>query len=207
VPSPALHERAARARSPPTSLPPTRRRARAVLRPEVWEERVRRANSGRLAQYRPTDELGDAQFSCQFIIPSDEVWPAALADLTTFKTHAISRLVAQNQEVERLREQAAGIGNIRCLPTVHPGTARTDHATGSSRGRLSRLRHRLRRATAISIGTARSSRLNRTATVPKAGLRMSLWDVNGVAVQRGCGSQNMREEYAQAPRPLIHFPI
>jgi DNA processing protein len=48
---------------------------------EVWEQRVRSDNSGRPAQYNPTDELANAQLSCRFIIPSDEVWPAALADL------------------------------------------------------------------------------------------------------------------------------
>ncbi|MFF2386981.1 DNA-processing protein DprA [Streptomyces sp. NPDC058108] len=48
---------------------------------EVWQQRVRLDNSGRLAQYRPEDELTKAQLSCRFVIPSDPQWPAALADL------------------------------------------------------------------------------------------------------------------------------
>ncbi|MER7982446.1 DNA-processing protein DprA [Streptomyces sp. NPDC095817] len=48
---------------------------------EVWEQRVRRDNTGRLAQYRPESELANAQLSCRFLIPSDPQWPAALTDL------------------------------------------------------------------------------------------------------------------------------
>ncbi|MFE9127333.1 hypothetical protein ACFYOF_18270 [Streptomyces sp. NPDC007148] len=48
---------------------------------DVWRLRVRLDGSGRLAQYRPRAEFGTAQLTCRFIIPSDEVWPAALADL------------------------------------------------------------------------------------------------------------------------------
>ncbi|MGW2557103.1 DNA-processing protein DprA [Streptomyces sp. NPDC001635] len=48
---------------------------------DVWRLRVRLDGSGRLAQYRPRAEFDTAQLTCRFIIPSDEVWPAALADL------------------------------------------------------------------------------------------------------------------------------
>jgi len=48
---------------------------------EVWQQRVRHDNTGRLAHYKPRDELDSAQLTCRFIIPSDEVWPTALADL------------------------------------------------------------------------------------------------------------------------------
>ncbi|MEU1513198.1 hypothetical protein ABZ490_13715 [Streptomyces sp. NPDC005811] len=47
---------------------------------------------------------------------------AALAELTGFKTLAISRLTAQHQEIECLREQAADVGNVRLLPAARSGT-------------------------------------------------------------------------------------
>jgi DNA processing protein len=82
MPRPALPERAARAalavHFTSAQLPADLAQFTAS---EVWERRVRHDNSGRLARYMPADELGDAQLTCQFIIPSDEVWPAALADL------------------------------------------------------------------------------------------------------------------------------
>ncbi|MBT2393572.1 DNA-processing protein DprA [Streptomyces sp. ISL-1] len=82
VPSPALPERAARAALAAHFTPAQLAAELAQFSaPEVWERRVRDDNTGRLAQYKPTDEVTNAQLSCQFIIPSDEVWPAALADL------------------------------------------------------------------------------------------------------------------------------
>lgn len=50
---------------------------------EAWNQRVRLDNHGRLARYKPNQELSKAQLTCQFIIPSDDVWPTALADLGT----------------------------------------------------------------------------------------------------------------------------
>ncbi|MEN8649465.1 hypothetical protein ABCR94_02120 [Streptomyces sp. 21So2-11] len=47
----------------------------------------------------------------------------ALTELTEFKTLAVSRLAAQHQEIERLREQAAGAGNVRRLPAARSSTA------------------------------------------------------------------------------------
>ncbi|QFQ97384.1 hypothetical protein F9278_15540 [Streptomyces phaeolivaceus] len=47
----------------------------------------------------------------------------ALAELTVFKSLAISRIAAQHDEIERLREQAAGLGNVRRLPAARSGTA------------------------------------------------------------------------------------
>ncbi|MFD0622199.1 hypothetical protein ACFQ2K_05890 [Streptomyces sanglieri] len=47
----------------------------------------------------------------------------ALAELTAFKAVAISRLTAQHEEIERLREQAATVGNVRRLPAARSGTA------------------------------------------------------------------------------------
>ncbi|MFD6285389.1 DNA-processing protein DprA [Streptomyces sp. NPDC060205] len=48
---------------------------------EVWDRRVRGDASGRLAHYRPHDELAQAELTCPFVIPSDKEWPTALADL------------------------------------------------------------------------------------------------------------------------------
>ncbi|MFE4821597.1 DNA-processing protein DprA [Streptomyces sp. NPDC056704] len=82
MPSPALPERAARAalaaHFTPAQLASELAQFSAL---EVWEQHVRHDNSGRLAQYKPTEELDNAQLSCQFVIPSDVAWPAALADL------------------------------------------------------------------------------------------------------------------------------
>ncbi|MCZ0974718.1 hypothetical protein O1L55_32545 [Streptomyces albulus] len=39
----------------------------------------------------------------------------AIAELTTFKELAVSRLAAQHDEIVRLREQAAALGNVRRL--------------------------------------------------------------------------------------------
>ncbi|WP_329143076.1 MULTISPECIES: hypothetical protein [unclassified Streptomyces] len=47
----------------------------------------------------------------------------AMAELTAFKTVAISQLAAQNDEITRLREQAAALGNVRRLPAARGGTA------------------------------------------------------------------------------------
>ncbi|MFE3860597.1 hypothetical protein ACFXPT_09175 [Streptomyces goshikiensis] len=40
----------------------------------------------------------------------------ALAELTEFRTHAISRIAAQHGEIERLRSQIAGAHGLRRLP-------------------------------------------------------------------------------------------
>lgn len=44
------------------------------------------------------------------------------AKLTEFQTVAISQLAAQHDEITRLREQAAALGNVRRLPAVRDGT-------------------------------------------------------------------------------------
>ncbi|MCX5106951.1 hypothetical protein [Streptomyces sp. NBC_00439] len=80
--SSALSERAARAaltaHFSPAQLTADLARLSAA---EVWEQRVRRDLSGRLARYRAEEELAGAQATCQFVIPSDPQWPPALADL------------------------------------------------------------------------------------------------------------------------------
>lgn len=43
-----------------------------------------------------------------------------VAELTTFKELAVSRLAAQHDEIVRLREQAAVLGNVRRLPAAGP---------------------------------------------------------------------------------------
>lgn len=49
---------------------------------EVWQQRVRLDSSGHLAQYKPGDELANAQLTCQFIIPTDtcgpQPWPTSV---------------------------------------------------------------------------------------------------------------------------------
>lgn len=47
----------------------------------------------------------------------------ALAELAAFKSLAVSRLMAQHQELERLRQQAAQDDNVRRLTAAHGGTA------------------------------------------------------------------------------------
>ncbi|MGP3684524.1 hypothetical protein ACTVZO_07400 [Streptomyces sp. IBSNAI002] len=47
----------------------------------------------------------------------------AVAELNAFKTVALSRLAAQHDEITRLREQAAALGNVRRLPSARSGTA------------------------------------------------------------------------------------
>ncbi|WP_328499613.1 DNA-protecting protein DprA [Streptomyces sp. NBC_00457] len=48
---------------------------------EAWDRRVRDDGNGLLASYRPREELAQAELTCPFVIPSDEEWPTALADL------------------------------------------------------------------------------------------------------------------------------
>lgn len=45
-----------------------------------------------------------------------------VAELTTFKEVAVSRLAAQHDEIVHLREQAAALGNVRSLPATRRGT-------------------------------------------------------------------------------------
>ncbi|MEU9222574.1 hypothetical protein AB0D47_39510 [Streptomyces sp. NPDC048376] len=47
----------------------------------------------------------------------------ALAELTAFKTLAVSRLTAQHEELQRLRQQASQDDNVRRLPAACGGTA------------------------------------------------------------------------------------
>lgn len=46
-----------------------------------------------------------------------------VAELTEFKTTAISQLAAQHDEITRLREQTAALGDIRRLPAARGGAA------------------------------------------------------------------------------------
>jgi DNA processing protein len=82
VSSPALPERAARAALAAHFTPAQLAADLAQFSAqEVWEQHVRRDHSGRLAHYKPIDELANAQLTCQFVIPPDTAWPAALTDL------------------------------------------------------------------------------------------------------------------------------
>ncbi|WP_026179440.1 DNA-processing protein DprA [Streptomyces hokutonensis] len=69
-------------RSPSTSPPAQVAAQLAQHSPEdVWQYGVDHDASGRLTQYRPREELANAQLTYRFVIPSDDTWPAALADL------------------------------------------------------------------------------------------------------------------------------
>ncbi|WP_369383290.1 DNA-processing protein DprA [Streptomyces sp. cg36] len=80
MPSPDLSERAARA-ALAAHFPPAQLAEELSEFPvqEVWRRRLSLDSSGRLARYSPAGSLQDA--SGRFLIPSDEAWPAALADL------------------------------------------------------------------------------------------------------------------------------
>ncbi|MFJ9544124.1 hypothetical protein ACIRPX_43945 [Streptomyces sp. NPDC101225] len=82
MPSTTLSERAARA-ALAAHFPPHQVATHLAHHPaeEVWHYGVDHDASGRLAQYKPREELANAQLTCQFVIPSDDAWPAALADL------------------------------------------------------------------------------------------------------------------------------
>ncbi|MGW1067410.1 DNA-processing protein DprA [Streptomyces aureus] len=82
MPSSALSERAARAALSANFTPEQITADLAQHSPaEVWEQRVRRDNTGRLAQYRPEGELANDQLTCRFLIPCDPRRPARLSDL------------------------------------------------------------------------------------------------------------------------------
>ncbi|MET7693855.1 DNA-processing protein DprA [Streptomyces sp. NPDC005483] len=82
MPAHALTERAARAALSAHFTPGQLAADLAEYTPaEVWDLRVRADGSGRLAHYRPQAELAQAEGTCPFVIPSDEEWPTALADL------------------------------------------------------------------------------------------------------------------------------
>ncbi|MGA5215107.1 hypothetical protein ACPCAE_03390 [Streptomyces cinereoruber] len=48
---------------------------------------------------------------------------AQIDGLTDFRERALSQIAAQRMEIERLREQAAAVGNVRRLPAARGGTA------------------------------------------------------------------------------------
>ncbi|MDF2271898.1 hypothetical protein P2Q00_41730 [Streptomyces coacervatus] len=48
---------------------------------------------------------------------------AELETLKDFKRRALSQIAAQHLEIERLREQSAGLGNVRRIPPGRVGTA------------------------------------------------------------------------------------
>ncbi|MEV5787106.1 DNA-processing protein DprA [Streptomyces sp. NPDC048448] len=82
MPASALSDRAARAALSAHFTPDQVAADLAQHSPaEVWEQRVRRDNTGRLSHLQPEAELSNAQLSCRFLIPTDPQWPAALADL------------------------------------------------------------------------------------------------------------------------------
>ncbi|MCX5336867.1 DNA-processing protein DprA [Streptomyces sp. NBC_00140] len=67
--------------------------------------------SGRLAQYKPPEELANAQLTGQFVIPSDDVWPAALTDLGTHCP--LGLWVHGHEQLPRLTARAVAVTGNR----------------------------------------------------------------------------------------------
>ncbi|MGW7258659.1 DNA-processing protein DprA [Streptomyces sp. NPDC054834] len=82
MPSTALSKRAARA-ALADHFPPHQVAAHLAhhCAKEVWQYGADHDASGRLAQYKPREELANAQLTCQFVTPPDDALPAALTDL------------------------------------------------------------------------------------------------------------------------------
>jgi hypothetical protein len=92
----------------------------------------------RLAQARAAGEITDPR-DAQILRLKTEVQTlkqriterdAAIAELTDFRTQALSRLAAQHDELHRLRADTARHGNVRALPTRGDRSfrAEADHA-------------------------------------------------------------------------------
>ena len=71
---------------------------------DVWQYGVDHDASGRLAQYRPREELANAQLTCRFVIPSDDAWPASLSDLGT--GCPLGLWVRGHEQLDTLTDQA-----------------------------------------------------------------------------------------------------
>ncbi|MFF2217582.1 DNA-processing protein DprA [Streptomyces antibioticus] len=92
---------------------------------EVWDRRVRSDGSGRLASYRPREELAQAELTCSFAIPSDQEWPTALADLGP--TCPLGLWVRGRERFARLVDSAVAVTGNR-VPTEQAVTRAHDFA-------------------------------------------------------------------------------
>ncbi|GHB77675.1 hypothetical protein GCM10010377_79930 [Streptomyces viridiviolaceus] len=112
MPESTLTERAARAALAAHFAPDQIAADPADCSPaEVWQRHVRRDNSGRLAQYKPREELDNTYLTCQFVIPSDEVWPTALADLGPDCPHGL--VVRGGTQLSQLTARAVAVTGNR----------------------------------------------------------------------------------------------
>ncbi|AZP14721.1 hypothetical protein EJC51_47425 [Streptomyces aquilus] len=127
MPTPALSERAARAalaaHFAPGQLAADLNEYTAA---EVWDRRLGGDGSGLLSSYRPREELAQAELTCRFIIPSDEEWPTALADLGPACPPGL--WVRGREHLPRLTGSAVAVTGNR-VPTEQAVTRAHDFAT------------------------------------------------------------------------------
>ncbi|MEH0433923.1 DNA-processing protein DprA [Streptomyces stelliscabiei] len=127
MPAHALSERAARAALAAHFAPGQLAAELDEYTPaEVWDRRVRSDGSGLLASYRPREELAQAELTCPFIIPSDEEWPTALADLGP--ACPLGLWVRGRERLARLTGSAVVVTGNR-VPTEQAVTRAHDFAT------------------------------------------------------------------------------
>ncbi|GAA1042152.1 hypothetical protein GCM10009566_42390 [Streptomyces murinus] len=92
---------------------------------EVWDRRVR-SDGGLLASYRPREELAQAELTCSFVIPSDDEWPTALADLGP--ACPLGLWVRGREQLAQLTDSAVTVTGNR-VPTEHAVTRAHEFAT------------------------------------------------------------------------------
>lgn len=93
---------------------------------EVWDRRARSDSSGLLASYRPHEELAQGELTCPFVIPSDEEWPTALADLGP--ACPLGLWVRGRERLARLTDSAVAVTGNR-VPTEQAVARAHDFAT------------------------------------------------------------------------------
>ncbi|WP_328349082.1 DNA-protecting protein DprA [Streptomyces sp. NBC_00445] len=127
MPARALSERAARAALAAHFAPGQLAAELDEYTPaEVWDRRVRDDGSGLLASYRPREELAQAELTCSFVIPSDEEWPTALADLGP--VCPLGLWIRGRERLPRLTGNAVVVTGNR-VPTEQAVTRAHDFAT------------------------------------------------------------------------------
>ncbi|MDX3321107.1 DNA-processing protein DprA [Streptomyces sp. ME03-5684b] len=127
MPAHALSERAARAALAAHFTPGQLSADLTEYTPaEVWDRRVRIDGSGRLAHYRPHEELAQAELTCPFVIPSDQEWPTALADLGP--SCPLGLWVRGRERLPRLTGSAVAVTGNR-VPTEQAVARAHDFAT------------------------------------------------------------------------------
>lgn len=127
MPAHALSERAARATLAAHFTPGQLAADLTEYTPaEVWDRRVRSDGSGLLASYRPSEELAQAELTCPFVIPSDEEWPTALADLGP--ACPLGLWVRGRDRLARLTDSSVAVTGNR-VPTEQAVTRAHDFAT------------------------------------------------------------------------------